>query len=154
MKYLMILTVGVCLLFAAMPVMAQSTADEAAVREAEEKYIVTWNAHDAKALCATNVENSENWEGTRKGKVACEKAFEEYFAGSLKNFEVKLLDEVGIVFVAPDVAIYKARYAYSGTLDDEGKASPPGKTMYARVYVKKDGKWLGAHGQFNRPIEE
>ncbi len=37
MKRLMILTVGRCLLFAAVPAMAQSAADEAAVRKANEE---------------------------------------------------------------------------------------------------------------------
>ena len=134
--------------------MADQAADEAAVREAEEKYIVTWNAHDGKALCATHVENSESWDGTRKGRAACEKIFEERFSGPFKGFQVKLEDEIGIVFVTPDVAIYKARYEFSGVTDETGKTLPPGKTLYARVYVKKDGKWMGAHGQFNRPIEE
>ena len=154
MKYLLVLLVGVSLLLASVPAMADQAEDEAAVREAEEKYIVTWNAHDGKALCATHVESVESWGGGWKGKAACEKYYGENFAGPWKNFQVKLSEEVGLVFVTPDVAIYKARYAHSGGFDREGKALPAGNVLYARVYVKKNGKWLGAHGQLVRPIEE
>ena len=154
MKHLMILTVGICLLLASVTVIADQAEEEAAIRKAEEKYIVTWNAHDGKALCATYVENYESWNGNIKGRAACEKSFGERFAGPLKNFQVKLSDEIGIVFATPDIAIYKARYDFSGTVDEEGKTLPPGKALYARVYVKKNGKWLGAHGQFTRTIEE
>ena len=52
MKYLMILTVGVCLLFATVPAVADQAADEAAVREANEQRIAVWNAKDVKAYLA------------------------------------------------------------------------------------------------------
>jgi len=154
MKKLLILTIGFCSLFTSVPAMADQAADEAAIRNAEEEYIVTWNAHDGKALCATCVEEYESWNGNVNGRPACEKYYGENFAGPWKNFQVKLSEEVGVVFVTPDVAIYKARYAHSGGFDREGKALPAGKVLYARVYVKKNGKWLGAHGQLVRPIEE
>jgi hypothetical protein len=153
MKHLLILTIGICLLIS-VPVLADQAEDEAAVRKAEEAYIVTWNVHDGKALCATCVEDYESWNGNVKGRAACEKYYGESFAGSRKNFQVELLEEIGLFFVTPDVAIYKARYGFNGVVDDEGKTLPPGKVLYARVYVKKNGKWLGAHGQFTRVIEQ
>jgi uncharacterized protein (TIGR02246 family) len=135
------------------PVFDQA-AEEAAVRGAEEQFIVFWNAHDGKALCASYVEDAQSWSGEWKGRAACETSFGELFAGSFKNFQVELLEELGIVFVTPDVAIYSARYGYSGVTNEAGETSPPAKTRYARVYVKKNGTWMGAYGQFNLPIEE
>jgi hypothetical protein len=52
--------------------------------------------------------------------------------------------DIGIAFINPDVAIYRYISEDSGFLDDDGKPLPPGKTLYARVFVKKDGKWLSS----------
>ena len=154
MKYLMILTAGVCLLFTSVPMMADQTEDEAAIRKAEEMCLAAHHSHDATALAATYDENAENWIGTIKGRAVIEKQYGENYAGPLQNLKIKVLDEIGIVFVTPDVAIYKARYEFSGMLDEEGKALPTNKVLYAKVFVKKNGKWLGAHGYFYRSIEE
>ncbi len=45
MKYLMILTIGVCLLIGTVPVMADQAADEAAVRKVMEQVYTTANKH-------------------------------------------------------------------------------------------------------------
>jgi uncharacterized protein (TIGR02246 family) len=153
MKRFMIFTVGVCLLFAAVPAVAQSAADEAAILKAEENFDAAWNAHDAKVVVATMVENVEGWEGQYKGKAAIEEQLTGFFAGPGKDFHTELLDVIGVYFVTPDVAIYKARYEASGVVDEGGNAEPAEKLLFARVYVKKNGGWLGA-AMFTRPIEE
>jgi uncharacterized protein (TIGR02246 family) len=154
MKHLMILTIGVCLLFAAMPVMAQSAADEAAVREAVEKLVATFNTHDMKAMVALMDETSVPWESRAKGsRERQEQYFTEYFAIQ-KNVNSKITEEVGIVFVTPDVAIYKAYADVTGIVDDDGKAMPlAAKVLGAWVAVKKGGNWLMA-AYFGRPVEE
>ncbi len=134
------------------PVFDQA-AEEAAVRKRQETSAAAWNAHDAKAIAAMRVENFENWEGTTKGRAAYEKGVEESFAGPLKNFHSKMLEEIGIVFVTPDVAIYKSRYENGGMLDEAGTALHPTKALVADVYVKKNGKWMYA-ASFSRPMEE
>ena len=154
MKYLMILTVGVCLLFSSMPAMGDQAEDEAAIRKAEEIYLKAYNAHDAKAVAATYDAPIEGWNGRLFTREEMEEMLAEMFAGQYKNLHVEVEEEISIYFVTPDVAIYKARLAGSGAVDEEGKPIPPRKNMYAKVYVNKNGKWLGAHGYFNRPIEE
>jgi uncharacterized protein (TIGR02246 family) len=153
MKYLLILTVGICLLIS-VPAMADQAEDEAAIRKVEEMYIAAYNAHDSEAVHATYVEDVQVWRGHISGRAAATKNLAEVFAGPYKNLKVKVENEIGIVFITPDVAIYKAVLAGSGMVDEEGKALPPAKNMYAKVYVKKNGKWLGAHGYFSRPIEQ
>ncbi len=153
MKYLMTLTVGVCLLFASVPAVAQNAADEAAVREAIEKLVATYNSKDVKAMVALLDETSVPWEsgvkGTREGQ---EQYFTEVFA-TQKDVKSKITKEVGIVFVTPDVAIYKAYADVTGIVDDDGKAMPLAKFLGAWLMVKKGGNWLMA-AYYGRPIEE
>ncbi len=151
MKALMIITVGVCLLLAVAPVMAQSAADEAAVREATEQFMAASNKHDVKAILALIDENCEIWTGTSKGRAGLQKWYEERFEQS--EAQLQLLEEIGIVFVTPDVAIHKFYEGYTGEFDSDGKPLPPAKGLRAYVYVKKDGKWLRG-AMFWREVEE
>jgi uncharacterized protein (TIGR02246 family) len=129
-------------------------AERAAVRNVEKKLVDAWNAHDAKAIVAEYTEETEGWEGAVKGRAAIEQYLTKAFEGPFKNVQTKLIDEIGIVFVTPEVAIFKGRYENSEMLDEEGNALPDAKLLYAQVYVKKNGRWLAAHGFFTRPIVE
>lgn len=108
--------------------------------------------HDAKAYAALCAENFETWEGDVKGPAAMGKAMSDIFAHS-KDIQYTLLDEIGIVFVTPEVAIYKHHDKITGRLDDSGKSLTPYKRISARVFVRKNGKWLFA-SHFFRTIEE
>ena len=153
MKFLMILMVGACLLIGTVPAMADQAAEEPAIREAIKKLVAAWNSHDAKAHVALLDGVAVPWESGAKGtKEGQEKWFTEYFAKQ-KDAKGKLLEEVGIVFVTPDVAIYKSYAEPSGMVDDAGKEIPPTKMLGAWVMVKRDGKWLNA-ASFFRPAEE
>lgn len=151
MKHLLILTVGISLLIS-MPVMADQAADEVAIRKTMEQLYAAYNNHDAKAYAAHCDEIIENWDGSDKGRAAFEKTAAKFLERQ-KDYHVKPLEEIGIVFVTPDVAIYKVRDEMSGELDAAGKALPPFKMIRARVLVKKNGKWLYA-ATFSRRIEE
>ncbi len=111
-------------------------------------------ATDSETGEAGYVEDAQDWEGELKGRAAIEQYLTKAFEGHLKNFQTKLLDEIAIVFVTSEVAIYKGRYELRGTLDEEGNALPASKVLYAQVYAKKNGQWLAAHGYFTRPIVE
>jgi uncharacterized protein (TIGR02246 family) len=152
MKYLMILAVGVCLLFSSVPAMADQAEDEAAIRKVVEQIYAAMNKHDAKAYAAVCAEDFETWEGDIKGRAAMEEVMSGVFANA-KDIQFKLLDEIGIVFVTPDVAIYKHNDEITGSLDDDGDPLPPNKRLSARVFVKKNGRWLFA-SHFFRTIEE
>ncbi len=152
MKSLMILTVGVCLFLTAVPVVADQAADETAIRQAMEQMNAAWNKHQsAPELTA---EDYENWSGSLKGRAANNKYWSDYYAREqAKDLRYKLLDEIGIIFVTPDVAIYKSRCETTGRLDDSGKSLPSRKWLGAWVLVKKNDKWL-ATALFSRPIQE
>ena len=134
MKYLLVLTIGICLL--AVPAIADQAADEAAIREAAKQFNAAFNKHDKKAVAASFDENIETWDGSRKGRDAVVK-----FLDDNPDASVKFLEEISIVFLTPDVAVHKFYEENSGWLDDEGKPMPPLKGLRAYAYVKKNGKW-------------
>ncbi len=152
MKHLLILTVGICLLIA-VPVMADQAADEAAIREASEKIVAAYNAHDVAACAALYDEKIESFDGSGKAehKKIIEEGFQLYKA--VKYSPSKPSDEIGITFIKPDVAIHKLRREITGVFDADGKPMPPLKQIHARVFMKRDGKWLLA-AYFSAPIEE
>jgi hypothetical protein len=70
MKYLMISLVGVCLLFASVPVMADQTADEAAIRAATKKFQDAMNEYDKDAAAALLDDSFQSWTVTaRAGRI-------------------------------------------------------------------------------------
>jgi hypothetical protein len=141
MKYLTILTVGVNLLLASAPAVADQAADEKAIREASDKIMAAYSAHDTKAGEAFYDKTIESWDGSGKGPAAHAKMLAE----GLKNqpkMKGENLDEIGIVFVTPDVAIHKLYREYTGLVDEDGKPMPKNEQICARVFVKRNGKWL------------
>ena len=151
MKYLMLLTFGVYVLVSPNPEIAD-IGDEAAVRRAMNQMDQAYNERDDEALLACMDEGFENWQGNHKGREVNVEAF---LAGlkSQKNMEYKRFDEIGIVFVTPDVAIYKAHWKFSGMIDADGNALPPDTALGASVMVKRGGKWLLA-AHFARAADE
>ena len=141
MKYLMALMVGVCLLFASVLVEADQTADEAAIRETMKKGIDGLNKHDIKAHLSTLTEDYEDWTGSMKGLKAREEYFTERWKWD-KNAKYNVVEEIGIIFVSPDVAIYKARCESTGLVEKDGTPRPKNEWIGAWVLVKKSGDWL------------
>jgi uncharacterized protein (TIGR02246 family) len=153
MKFPLVLVAGVCLLFAAVPVMADQAEDEAAIRQAREKRIAAYNTQNAKLVGETIVEDVEDWAGNLKGKDAGIKALVMLFESAWKDLRITQLEEIGIQFITPDVAVFKSRQVYSGILDETGKTAPSMEVLFAEIYVKKNGKWL-AHSWYWQPTEQ
>lgn len=152
MKLLMIFTVGAYLLLASVPATADQAEDEASIRSATKQYVAAFNKHDAMAIAALVDEDCETWEGDIKGRAAMEETYVDIFANN-EHVQYKLTDEIGIVFVTPEVAIYKHNDEITGALDADGKPLPPIKRLSAKLFVKKNGSWLWA-AHFYRRIEE
>ena len=152
MKYLITLTIGVCLLFSSVPAMAVQAEDEAAIRKVWEQNQAAFNNHDAKGMAALwETSLVESWDGSAKGAARVE-----YYADLFKrqpSIQSEVLGEIGIIFVTPDVAVYKARMDNTGLVDEDGKPLQQVKWLGAWVMVKKNGEWLSA-AFFSRPIEE
>jgi uncharacterized protein (TIGR02246 family) len=130
------------LLVSVTPVMAgQSAEDEAAIKKVVERLYAALNEKDIKAAFALCDENFENYTGTLKGREANEKRWMPIFETRFKNVQYKPVEEIGIQFITPDVAIYKDSYDFTGALDEDGNTLPASKWSNAHVLLKKDGKW-------------
>jgi len=152
MKYLMTLMVGVCLLIASVSALADQTADEAAIRETMKKSFDGINTHDIKAHLSTLTEDYENWTGSMKGLKAREKYLTEIWKWQ-KSAQHNVVEEIGIILIAPDTAIYKARCESTGEVKKDGTPIPKNEWLGAWILAKKGEKWLIA-GFFPRAIEE
>ena len=60
------------------------------------------------------------------------------------NIKSEILEEIGIIFFTPDVAVYKALMDNTGLVDEDGEPLPQVKFLVASVLVKKNGQWLFA----------
>ena len=141
MKYLMILTVGICLLLASVPAMADQAADEAAIRQAVKKLDATWNAKDLDAHVALIDENYV-LNDRKKGKAAHREYLEKLW--SSEDYSQYKDEEIDLVFVTSDVAIYRMNSLELRTNE---------KSITAWIFSKKSGRWLLSAG-FWWPVEE
>lgn len=130
--------------------MADQIEDEAAIRKVIEQSITAFNRHDAKALYSSSIEDTEDWSGTQKGRVTLENSIAEWFEQQ-KTVQEKQIAEIGIIFLTPDVAIYKLALEHTGMTDEDGNPLSPTQSLVAYVFVKRDGNWLKA-ARFARPI--
>jgi uncharacterized protein (TIGR02246 family) len=133
------------------PVFDQA-AEEAAVRQFEEQLVSAYNNYDSAAFLSFYADDFENWTGTLKGRASLEEGAAKFFERQ-RELKATLLEDMGIIFVTPDVAIAKARYEETGRLGEDGQALPPYRYLEADVLVKRDGRWQRV-AMFQRPIEE
>jgi uncharacterized protein (TIGR02246 family) len=116
---------------------AAPSADEAAIRAADEAYINGYNKGDAKALAALFTEDAEVFEadGARyQGRELIERSLTETFAaekGSRIAFEIE-----GIRFLTPDVAKEEGRSVVTPA------QGAPVSRFYTALFVRRDGRWL------------
>jgi hypothetical protein len=60
----------------------------------------------------------------------------------MKDIKVELLEDLGVVFLTPDVAVHKFYEGGSGWLDEDGNPTPPGKGLRALTYIRNNGTWV------------
>jgi hypothetical protein len=133
---------SVCALLAAGSLAAADRAkDEAAIREVVEQVNTIHNRHEVEPLVALFDQTVEDWTGATRGRAAYEKAIAGLFEREGNRLQ-KEVEEVGIVFVTDDVAIYKSRRQVMGEVDSAGKKLPPQTVNLARIFVKREDGWL------------
>jgi len=133
---------SICTLLAAVSLAAADRAkDEAAIRKVVEQVNTIHNRHEVEPLVALFDETVEDWTGATRGRAAYEKAIAGLFEREGHRLQ-KEVEEVGIVFVTDDVAIYKSRRQVMGEIDSAGKELPPQTVNLARIFVKRDNRWL------------
>ena len=126
-------------------------AEETAIRETMKTAIEGLNNHDIQAHLSTLTEDFETW--SRKGdKNAREKNLTEQWEWQ-KNVKYTLVEELGITFISPEVALYKAHWETTGEIEKDGTPIPRNEWQGVWILAKKNGKWL-IPAWYTRPIEE
>lgn len=168
MKRLIILAGFVCLIALLLPACAPApqpepeaapkpafdqAAEEAVIREVFEKFKLAYNNHDAKAIPSFFLDETMIvWTDEMKGAAVIEKRYTENFERN-KDIHAEMVEDFGILFISPTVAIWRSTPEYTGGYDADGKPRPPWKSRGALVMVKKEGQWRIA-AMFERPLEE
>ena len=125
---------------------AQDNAE--AIREVTRQINEAWNNHDAEAVAAYF---DADWRNFNLVGRQLEAAIAELFESQPKHHR-ELLNEVGIVNVTSDVAVYMGTREVSGTVDDQGNALEPVRENFSRVYRKSGDSWL-AVVSYSVPIQ-
>jgi ketosteroid isomerase-like protein len=126
-------------------------AEKASIRETMKIAVEGINNHDIQAHLSTLTEDFETWSG-KGDKGVREKSFIEYWELQ-KNVKHSLVEEYGITFISPDVALYKARFETTGEIEEDGTPIPANEWQGVWILAKKGGKWL-IPAWYTRPIEE
>jgi uncharacterized protein (TIGR02246 family) len=117
---------------------AKPSADEAAIRKADEAYVQAFNKHDAKALADAWSPEAVYTNRITGEEVVGRAAIEQQFAAIFKSQpETRLeLSVASIQFVSPNVAVEH------GTAKLLAPKAEPEEIEYSAVFVKRDGRWL------------
>lgn len=123
---------------------------EKEVRDVLDKIILAYDNRDAKAMAEMTDDPFFMLEGVFKGRENLETLWVNLFRlwGTQK---VVALEDMGIDFLTPDVAIWRGTSKFINRTDNEGNPLPPEKVVGANIYIKKEGRWLRA-GAFVKPI--
>jgi uncharacterized protein (TIGR02246 family) len=116
----------------------EPSADEAAIRKADQDYVNAYNRHDAKALADAWSPDAVYLNRVTGAEVVGRAAIAEQFAALFKSQpEVKLdLSVESIQFVSPNVAVEH------GTAKMVAPKGEPEEIEYSAVFVRRDGRWL------------
>ena len=145
MRFLVILTVGVCLLLASMPVIADQAADELAIKKAAAQMATAYSNQDAAGVAACYHEDGEmvrTDSSVLVGRTAIRQVYQEIFEISPEIGTKASVDSIR--FLKPDVAIILVR----GTVTGRTVEPPTWKYLRTSVVVKSGGDWKVALSQF------
>lgn len=158
MRRLAILTGVISVAFPMLPACAPTPgpeadleAEEQAVREVAQAVLAAYENRDSKTMVDMCDEPFMNLGTVFRGRDSMQATFEAFFAG-LGATRLNILEEIGLEFVTPEVAILQTRFEFTNRPPDaDGNPQPPEQYYDANVYVKKDGRWL-RKAAFLRPI--
>ena len=122
--------------FAGQP--GEPSADEAAIRKADQAYVQAFNKHDAKALADAWSPEAVYLNRVTGDEVVGRAAIAEQFTAIFKDQpEVKLdLNVQSIQFVSPNVAVEQ------GIAKTLAPKAEPEEEEYSAVFVRREGQWL------------
>lgn len=132
---------------AAAPVAVQRSADEEAIRQADEAFVNAYEQGDANSIAALFTVDAEYVDESGKvfqGREAIVQSLTEYFA---ENPDCKLEMSIDTIrFISPGVAVEDG-----STTVTRSESAMSVDSAYTTVYVKSDGKWLVASVRDHAP---
>ena len=139
----------ICLALALMPACVPAPesevdleAEERVIRELWEEVLAVYESRDAKAMADMCDEPFLNFGIVHRDRESIESQWEG-FLGSLQDTRLNILEDIGLEFVTPEVAILQARIEFTNLPPDaDGNPQRPRQFFAANVVVKKDGRWL------------
>lgn len=121
-------------------------ADEKAIKDKLGEFIAAWNKDDAAGMAAVMVEDATliNPGGIlAKGRTEIVKLLEHEHATVFRNTTYTIKD-LAVQQVAEDVVVADVTAKITGMRKPDGSAATDFDHHVTWVFVKKDGKWLGA----------
>lgn len=140
------LALAVGLAAIAAPTRAADSGAKAAIEQLNQKFVTSWNAHDAKGMASVWAENGDliNPFGRKAGNRAeVEKLFQEEQAGVMKSSTYKL-ESSSVRELNRGTAVGDWEGVVTGMMDPSGKALPPFAHHVFTVYVNQGGHWWAA----------
>lgn len=135
---------GVALLaMQASQALAQSAADDVAIRELAMRWEHAWNQHDMKRLVSVMTEDADfvnvgarHWRGKREIEAEHASRLDQFREStwSTKAVTIRLLE--------PDVALVHVDWALSGDKDPDGTPRSPRGGVFTWVVVRQSKGWL------------
>ena len=126
----------------ALPIHAQSEADEAKIRAIAAQWERAWNTHDIKALAALFTDDADfvnvgarHWKGRQ--------AIESEHTARLSQFmeSAWTTNDVKIQFLKPDIALVHVAWGIKGDKDPDGMPRQPREGVFTWVAVKEAQAW-------------
>lgn len=127
---------------------ANSTEDEAAIRNLETQQQEAWNRHDGRAYASFFAEDADcvnvvGW--WWKGRTEIEQKITAALAYVFRE-SVFTITDVDVRFLNAEVAVAHVRWRLTGARTPEGLPKPE-KGLQTQVLHKENGKWLIASFQ-------
>lgn len=143
MKKLLLLSVLLALA-APLPVRAEATTEEAAIKKLYEDFCTAWNKHDPKAMAAVWVADGDviNPFGRHaRGTAEIEKLFTDEHTGPMASTTYTGTTD-SIRHLGKNYALVESDGVITGLKAPDGTAAPPFKHHLTWIAEKKDGKWI------------
>ena len=122
---------------------AEQEEEKKAVRKAMDQVVAAYGKRDSEAMAAASHDQFITFGRIARGKAEIAELWSNIFS-QWGEQEVNILEDFGIEFLAPNVAVWRARGEFANRTGPDGESLPPQGFVGANVYIKKEGKWRRA----------
>ncbi len=117
--------------------------DEHAIQAVMDRFMESWNRHDAKAFAALFSEDADftNWRGSgASGRAKIEDFHAPVFASIFSKSHQEYTD-IKTRFIRADVAAVDVHWKMTGAMDAQGNPRPDREGLLNFVMAKNAGRW-------------